>query len=314
MKSFTARFKNKTILVIGDLMLDEYIFGNIFRMSPEAPTTPVILVKNRERVLGGAANVAHNIVSLGGKAMLLGCIGDDNAGLLFQKLLTEARIENRSFTSAERPTTVKNRLFDGNRQVARVDTETAKPLTRRELELFSKALHKLPRRIDFVAISDYAKGMFSKETMRLILKRFPGNRILADLKPVHKNLVHELCVITPNLEEVSLMAGIKLRRHEDIRNTAARLAKELRTSVLITMGREGMMLCDKKDLSIYRVAPPKVRAVDVTGAGDVATAATALALASGASLIDAAEFANRAAAISVTKLGTATVTFKETER
>jgi bifunctional ADP-heptose synthase (sugar kinase/adenylyltransferase) len=107
------------------------------------------------------------------------------------------------------------------------------------------------------------------------------------------------------------MAGAALQRHEDIRNTALRLAEELQTSILTTMGRDGMMLCDKNDMTICRIAPPKVRAIDVTGAGDVATAACALALASGASLSQAAEFANRAASISVTKLGTATVTIKE---
>jgi ribokinase len=109
------------------------------------------------------------------------------------------------------------------------------------------------------------------------------------------------------------MAGTDLKRHANIRRAAAGLTKELNTSVLVTMGREGMMLCDKNGLMIHRIPPPKVRAVDVTGAGDVATAACALALASEASLTQAAEFANRAAAISVTKLGTATVTLKEME-
>ena len=311
MKNFTAQFKNKTILVVGDIILDEYLFGNITRMSPEAPQTPVVLMKNEKLVLGGAANVANNIVSLGGKAILLGSIGGDEHGKISKELLKKAGIKDLSFISPERPTITKTRIFDGERQIARIDNEQDHPLSKKELALFRAALHRAPVKIDMVIISDYAKGMVSGETMDVLRKKFSGDRIVADPKPVHKDLMRGLLVITPNLKETSLMAGAALRRHEDIRNTALRLAEELQTSVLATMGREGMMLCDKNDMTVYRVASPKVRAIDVTGAGDVATAACALALASGASLAEAAEFANRAASVSVTKIGTSTITLKE---
>jgi D-beta-D-heptose 7-phosphate kinase/D-beta-D-heptose 1-phosphate adenosyltransferase len=311
MKNFTAQFKHKTILVVGDIILDEYLFGNITRMSPEAPQTPVVLMKNKKLVLGGAANVANNIVSLGGKAVLLGCIGNDEHGRLLKKLLKKAKIKDSSFISSERSTITKTRVFDGERQIVRIDDEKDHPLSKKELALFQTALRKIPANIDMVIVSDYAKGMISKETMQILRKKFSGDKIVADPKPIHKDLMRGLLVITPNLKETSLMAGAALRRHEDIRNTALRLAEELQTSILTTMGLDGMMLCDKNDMTICRIAPPKVRAIDVTGAGDVATAACALALASGASLSQAAEFANRAASISVTKLGTATVTIKE---
>ena len=311
MKNFTAQFKHKTILVVGDIILDEYLFGNITRMSPEAPQTPVVLMKNKKLVLGGAANVANNIVSLGGKAVLLGCIGNDEHGRLLKKLLKKAKIKNGSFVSSERSTITKTRVFDGERQIVRIDDEKDHPLSKKELALFQTALRKIPANIDMVIVSDYAKGMISKETMQILRKKFSGDKIVADPKPIHKDLMRGLLVIAPNLKETSLMAGAALRRHEDIRNTALRLAEELQTSILTTMGRDGMILCDKSNMTVYRVASPKVRAIDVTGAGDVATAACALALASGASLSQAAEFANRAASISVTKLGTATVTIKE---
>lgn len=311
MKHFTAQFKQKTILVVGDIILDKYIFGNITRMSPEAPQTPVVFIKNEKLALGGAANVANNIVSLGGKAILLGYVGDDEHGTLSKKLLKKARIKDLLFICPERPTITKTRIFDGERQVARVDSEYDGALSKKELALFSAALRNLPRNIDMVIISDYAKGMVSKKTMDLLRKKFSGNKIVADTKPIHKDLMHDLYIITPNLKEVSLMARIPLKRHEDIRRTTAQLAKELNTSILATMGREGMMFCDKKDLTIHRIAAPKVHALDVTGAGDVATAACTLALASGTTFAEAAEFANRAASISVTKLGTATVTLKE---
>jgi D-beta-D-heptose 7-phosphate kinase/D-beta-D-heptose 1-phosphate adenosyltransferase len=311
MKNFTAQFKHKTILVVGDIILDEYLFGNITRMSPEAPQTPVVLMKNEKLVLGGAANVANNIVSLGGKAILLGSIGNDEHGRLLKELLKKAKIKDGSFISSERPTITKTRVFDGERQIARIDDEKDHPLSKKELALFQTALRKIPANIDMVIVSDYAKGMISKETMRMLRRKFSGDKIVADPKPIHKDLMRGLLIITPNLKETSLMAGAALRRHEDIRNTALRLADELQTSILATMGREGMMLCDKSDMTVYRVASPKVRAIDVTGAGDVATAACALALASGASLAEAAEFANRAAGISVTKIGTAVVTLKD---
>ena len=311
MKNFTAQFKNKTVLVIGDVMLDEYIFGSITRMSPEVPQTPVILTHGGKRVLGGAANVAHNIASLGGKALLLGCVGDDENGRWSRQLLADAGIKDFSFVSLTRSTTTKTRVFDGSRQVARIDDEQNNALSPKELALFKIALKKLPTKIDMVVISDYAKGMISPKTMQILRKKFSGEKIVADPKPIHKNLMRSLYLITPNLKEMSTMADESLKRHEDIKSTATRLTKELHTSILATMGREGMMLCDKKNFSIHRIAPPRVHAIDVTGAGDVATAALALALASGASLIAAAEFANRTAAISVTKLGTATVTLKE---
>jgi D-glycero-beta-D-manno-heptose-7-phosphate kinase len=314
MKNFAMQFKKKTVLVIGDVMLDEYIFGKITRMSPEASRAPVVLIKNRRYAMGGAANVAHNIVSLGGTAILLGCIGNDEHGHVLRKLLSEAGIKDCSFISADRSMTVKTRIFHGARQIARVDQETTKSLTRRELSLCSKKLHRLPRHIDFVIISDYAKGMLSKKSLRLILNRFPGERIIADPKPIHKNLFRNLRLITPNLKEVSDMTRTELKRHGDISRVIQSLTKDMKTSVLATLGRHGMMLCDKQEFSIHRITAAEKRPVDVTGAGDVATAACAIALASGASPIEAAEFANVAAGISVLKLGTATVTLKEVAR
>jgi D-beta-D-heptose 7-phosphate kinase/D-beta-D-heptose 1-phosphate adenosyltransferase len=311
MEHFTKSFKNKTVLVVGDLILDEYILGNITRMSPEAPQTPVIFMKSDKRVLGGAANVANNIVSLGGKAILLGNIGDDESGRRVKRLLKEAKIQDHSFVIPTRPTITKVRIFDGERQVARIDRERAEEFSTKELALFSAALRKLPKKIDMVVVSDYAKGIVSKKTMALLRKRFTGDKIIADPKPVNKDHMRELHMITPNLKEVSAMTGLEFKSHDLIREAIRTLARELHSSILVTMGREGMMFCDKNNMTIYRVASPKVRAIDVTGAGDVATASCALALAAGASFSEAAEFANRAASVSVTKFGTATVTLAE---
>ena len=144
MKNFTAQFKNKTILVVGDVMLDEYVFGKITRMSPEAPTTPVILMKSEDRVLGGAANVAHNIVSLGGKAILLGCVGNDENANQFRQLLAKAGVKDSLFASPTRPTTTKTRIFDGERQVARVDDENNGGALSKRTRVFSGGPPKAP--------------------------------------------------------------------------------------------------------------------------------------------------------------------------
>ena len=255
--------------------------------------------------------MANNMVSLGGTAILIGYVGDDENGKLSRRLLKKAGIRDFLFTSRTRPTITKMRVFDGERQVTRMDDEHSGPLSKQELASFSAAIRKLPSKIDMVIVSDYAKGTVSQKTMQILRDRFSGEKIVVDTKPIHRNLMHGLCMITPNLKEMSAMAGVPLRRHEDIRITAARLAKELNTSVLATLGREGMILCDKNDMTINRIRSPNLHAIDVTGAGDVATAAFTLAVASGASFVDAAKFANRAASISVTKLGTATVTLKE---
>jgi D-beta-D-heptose 7-phosphate kinase/D-beta-D-heptose 1-phosphate adenosyltransferase len=153
--------------------------------------------------------------------------------------------------------------------------------------------------------------MVSKEAMALLVKKFGGEKIIADPKPIHKDLMCNILLITPNLKELSLMAGRDVKQTNDIYSAAQDLAQDLHTSILATLSGKGMALYDKSDDTIFRVPPPHVKVIDVTGAGDVATAACALAVASGASLAEAALFANRAAGISVTKPGTATVTLKE---
>ncbi len=311
MRHFSGHFKEKTVLVIGDPILDEYAFGIVERNSPEVPTAPVVLVKREQRLLGGAANVAHNIVALGGRALLLGYLGDDDAGRSMSALLAAAKIKDLSFVSKDRPTVVKQRIFNGPQQIARMDREDLSPLSKSDLRKFKVALGNAPRIVDFVIVSDYAKGMISKESMRMILDRFGGDSILADPKPVHRDLMRGLRAITPNLKEVSAMIGRPLRKHEDIREETRALSMKLSTSIITTMGHDGMMVFDEAADSFHRIPRPHVKAVDVTGAGDVATAACALALASGATLLEAARFANHAASFSVTKPGTATVTLKE---
>jgi D-beta-D-heptose 7-phosphate kinase/D-beta-D-heptose 1-phosphate adenosyltransferase len=311
MKHFTSQFKNKTILVVGDIILDKYIFGKITRMSPEAPKTPVILAMSEGYALGGAANVAHNIVSLGGKAILLGYVGKNGNAATVKRLLSKTKIKDASFVSADHPTVTKTRIFDGARQVARTDEESTAPLSKQELATFLAAIKKVQKNIDIVVVADYAKGMVSKEAMTLLVKKFGGDKIIADPKPVHKDLMRNLLLITPNLKELSLMTGRDIKQTSDIYSATQGLAQDLHTSILATLSGKGMALYDKSDDTIFRVPPPGVKVVDVTGAGDVATAACALAIASGASLAEAALFANRAAGISVTKPGTATVTVKE---
>lgn len=313
MKHFAAQFKNKTILVVGDIILDKYIFGKITRKSPEAPKTPVILAMNEGYALGGAANVSHNIVSLGGKAILLGYLGDDDNATTVKHLLSKTKIKDSSFIIRSHPTITKTRIFDGTRQVARIDEESTAPLSKQELAIFLAAIKKAQKNVDIVIVVDYAKGMISKEAMALLIKKFGGEKIIADPKPIHKDLMRNILLITPNLKELSLMTRRDIKKTNDIYSATQILAQDLRTSILATLSGKGMTLYDISDDTIFRVPPPGVKVVDVTGAGDVATAACALAVASGASLAEAALFANRAAGVSVTKPSTATVTLKEVE-
>lgn len=308
-KQLIAKFGSKRILVVGDVMLDEYIHGRITRMSPEAPTTPVILVRNKTYALGGAANVAHNVTVLGGNAILLGVIGADGNAKILTELLKKGGIRNSTVVSSDRLTTTKTRIFEDHRQLARIDRESTNPLPRRTNAVLASNVRALKRStIDFVIVSDYAKGVLSKDLMRILTKNFGKEKIIGDIKPRHASLMRGIYAIAPNLKEAAAMSGIKVKNSRDAAAAGTVISRRLHTTVIITMGRYGMLVVPRgKSNTAYKIAPRKIRARDVTGAGDTATAALTLALASGASIREAAEFANRAASLAVAKLGTATV-------
>lgn len=297
-----------SVLVVGDVMLDEYVTGEVHRTSPEAPGVPVLRVTGRDTRLGGAANVAHNVARLGGRVQLVGVRGEDRAGEEIANLLSEAGIEDLLITVRKRQTTSKVRVSNKGQQIVRVDDEDDGPLpasARRQL-----LTHIAASEADFAIISDYAKGVLSATLIRALVKRFGAGNVLADIKPVHAPLVRGLRLITPNHAEAVAMLGSD--PGEDIA-LAEQLSRKMGSGVGVTLGRRGSAICEFGGMGSL-VDPHEVEEVEVSGAGDTYTAAIAVALARGESLEEAAHEANVAAALAVSKAGTATVSRTEVHK
>ena len=295
-------FKNRRILVIGDLILDRFIWGKVNRISPEAPV-PVVDVEDQNFALGGAANVASNIVSLGGNATVLGIVGRDRAAERIRGILDEKDI---SFMSIEddRPTTVKTRVIAHNQQVVRFDQESREKLSGRSLKAMLSAIDSAVGKHDAVIVSDYMKGVVTRQAIERILKAAGRKFVAVDPKVGHFHLYKGVSLITPNLKEASEGSGIEIRDISSLKRAGKALLKKTSKSVLITRGEGGMSLFEK---GIVTHIPTLAKHVyDVTGAGDTVIAVLAMAYASGASLAEAAVISNHAAGIVVGEVGTAT--------
>ena len=304
-------FKKKNILVIGDIILDKYIFGKVERISPEAPV-PIIAVEREKYVPGGAANAASNVAGLGGNAILMGIVGDDMAR---DVLIDEARkrgIDTQAvITDAKKPTIQKIRVVGQNQQLLRIDYEDNDYI---EKDVNDKLLEKLEgiKKVDAIIISDYAKGTITRELMEK-LKEYSKKRdafLLIDPKPRHKGFYKGCSLITPNKKEAEELSGMHIETKEDLEKAGKRLIEELGCNVLITMGEKGMSLFEKNKQALHIPTVAK-EVFDVSGAGDTVIATLSLAISSGASLKEAAILANYAAGIKVGKLGTATVSISE---
>ncbi|MDA8087193.1 MAG: D-glycero-beta-D-manno-heptose-7-phosphate kinase [Nitrospiraceae bacterium] len=298
-------FRKRRVLVIGDLILDRYIWGKVSRISPEAPV-PVVDVINDNFMLGGAANVANNIVSLGGKAVVLGITGRDSAGEVLKKMLAASGSEPVLVEDC-RPTSVKTRVIAHSQQVVRFDMENRDHLSGRQLKDMLALLDEQVGRADAVIISDYKKGVVSGELMRHLVKTAKDKFIAVDPKVGHFHLYKGVSLITPNLLEASEGSGSPITDEPSLLKAGRSLLGKLRLSaVLITRGEEGMSLFTRTGIRHIPTAAMKV--FDVTGAGDTVIAAFSLAYASGATMEEAAVIANHAAGIVVAQVGTATAT------
>ncbi len=303
--SLLKRFQQKKILVIGDLMLDRYIWGKVNRISPEAPV-PVVEVTGDSFVLGGAANVANNIASMGGKTTVLGVVGRDRAADVLRELLRENNINCIPIEDI-RPTTVKTRVIAHSQQVVRFDQEDRGKLGSRALRSILKHIEKTVSEHDAVVVSDYRKGVVSADVMEAIRKAARGKLIAVDPKVGHFHLYKGVSMITPNLSEASHGAGMEIRDEKGLIKAGEKLLKKLGLkAVLLTRGEEGMSLFQKDGVLHIPTLARKV--YDVTGAGDTVIAAFSLAYASGASMQEAAVLANHAAGIVVAEVGTAAAT------
>jgi rfaE bifunctional protein kinase chain/domain len=304
--STLKKFKQKRILVIGDLILDHYVYGMVARISPEAPV-PIVDVTSDEHKLGGAANVAHNIVSLGGQATTVGVVGEDGASEVLEGLLRERGID---FIAIEdkRPTTVKTRVIAHSQQVVRFDHEEKEKLGGKVLRGLVEYILKAVPEHDAVVLSDYKKGVVTPEVIKAVLKASGSEKLVAvDPKVGHFPLYRGVSVITPNVMEASQGSAVEIRDERTLLRAGRALIKKLGVrAVLLTRGEEGMSLFQSDGVIHIPTLARKV--YDVTGAGDTVIAAFALAYAAGASLQDSAVFANHAAGVVVGEVGTAVAT------
>lgn len=303
------RFSQVRVLVIGDLMLDRYIWGKVERISPEAPV-PVVRVTRESLHAGGAGNVIANIRALGGSVVSCGAIGKDQAGQRLRQELTALGADGQGVISTQKLiTTSKTRIIAHSQQVVRLDREendTLDPRVRSQLRRF------VQRRVtDFqvVVISDYGKGVVDAELLDLLstLRSQYGFQYLID--PKRRNFAHYrgATLVKPNREEAGVAAGIEIRTEQDLNHAGTHLLQLWQSeSVLVSRGEEGMSLFKHHGLPQH--FPTTAREVfDVTGAGDTVLATCALALGAGATLEEATVLANHAAGIVVGKVGTATV-------
>ncbi len=307
-----AQFKNRRVLVVGDAILDEYLLGDCTRISPEAPV-PVVKVTSSRRVLGGAANTAANVVSLGGRASLLAIVGNDEGGAILRSCASEAGIELCAIDAGV-PTLRKMRVVGHQQQIVRLDYEEVGRSAAADAEILGM-FRAAVRDCDIVVISDYAKGFVSPRVAREIIRQAheAGLDVIVDPRPQNRDCYSGCDYLTPNWKESRALLRLPEADYTpDGAATVARsLAAELGTHVVLTLGAHGMMFC-ARDASEQFEVPTLAREVfDVSGAGDTVVAAFALARASGASHAAAVGIANKAASVVVGKFGTATVTPEE---
>ena len=310
-----ASVAGRRVVVWGDLMLDEFVWGDVTRISPEAPV-PVVNIRRESVRLGGAANVLANLIALGAKASVVGVVGRDHAGERLEAALTEAGAQQATaglVFDESRPTTIKTRIIAHNQLVVRADRERRTPVDAATETRLIDALTDGLREADAFVVSDYDKGAVTPRVLGAILPRAFERKIpvLVDPKMRNFDAYRPATLVTPNHHE-----ALRLTNTEDDTDAGmAAAARLLRArlgceSVLITRGEHGMMLLERDAAPVY-VATVAREVYDVTGAGDTVIATLAAALAADASLVEAAALANHAAGIVVGKLGTATASVEE---
>ncbi|MDI6756645.1 MAG: D-glycero-beta-D-manno-heptose-7-phosphate kinase [Endomicrobiia bacterium] len=306
--------RGKKILVVGDVMVDAFIYGKVSRISPEAPV-PVVEVTGEKYMPGGAANVASNIVAVGGRSAILGSVGDDEAGKRLMTTLTERGIDvSRMTADSSRPTIMKTRVIAHHQQVVRFDREIKGVPSEGVISGLIKGFKSAAASADAVIISDYGKGVISRKMLDVVIPYCSERKIPITVDPKIEHFLDykNVTSLTPNLYEAAYGMKAKLPDTEKgVRALGATIVKKLGCrTLIITRGEKGMTLFGESG----RISDMPTRAkeiFDVTGAGDTVIAVFTLALAAGADFIDAAELANYAAGIVVGKLGTATVSSEE---
>lgn len=328
LKKIIGNFNKANVLVIGDLILDEYVWGNVNRISPEAPV-PVVWANKCTYVPGGAANVANNIRALDGKVSLLGVVGDDkNAGVLFSELKKRGIAGKGIFVEPKRYTTVKTRIIAGHQQVVRVDWEHTHPLSAVLNKKIIEFIQKNIDEFDAIIIEDYGKGVINQYLLESLVSLAKDNKkiIMVDPKEEHFQYYRQVTSITPNRRELeNAIRNLKIKdttnrfklnndrlfTDKDIDLAVRQIIQYLDLeSILVTLGEHGMQLFEKSG-RVTHIPTVAQEVFDVSGAGDTVISTFTLGVCSGGSLLEAAYIANFAAGIVVGKVGTAVTNRKE---
>jgi rfaE bifunctional protein kinase chain/domain len=298
-------FEGKRIAVIGDMMLDGYYWGDVKRISPEAPV-PVLEVEEEFFRFGGAANVALNIQMLGGTPIPVGVIGYDSYGTIFSSLMKENKIEDDYIlVDDERPTTTKTRVIASNQHVVRIDKESKSNISPKVEEKLVVQLANLIDSLDGIILQDYNKGVLTPSLINKIISIANNKNILVTVDPKFDNFFDykNVTVFKPNKKETEAVLGIKINSDEDISSAGERLLLELNSQyVLLTLGENGIAVFEKDGTE--KRMPTKARKVaDVSGAGDTVISTLTIALTAGANIYEASFLANYAAGVVCGEVG-----------
>ncbi len=307
------KFKDLRVLVIGDLMLDEYLWGKVDRISPEAPV-PVVAVEKESHTLGGAGNVINNLSAMGAKVFAMGIVGTGQAGRDVLKKLEALSVDVTGvIREPDRPTTRKTRIIASSQQMLRIDREIRRRISAHTLEALTRIIAGYINKMDLVIISDYDKGLVTRELVARIVELAKKSDVmtLADPKSMDFSKYMGVTVLTPNKKEAAIAAGIRIQTPEEMEEAAEKLmALAGLEKLLITCGKAGMVLYETGKPAVA-IASKARQVFDVSGAGDTVISLLGLGLASGATFKSAAGLANLAAGIVVAKVGTATASIDE---
>ncbi|MEK6320708.1 MAG: D-glycero-beta-D-manno-heptose-7-phosphate kinase [Acidobacteriota bacterium] len=316
-RAIATEFGGKRIVVLGDVMLDEFIWGRVRRISPEAPV-PIVEVDRQTLALGGAGNVVSSVVALGARPTPIGALGDDLDAERLRHAFHELGVStDRIVVDSSRPTTVKTRIIAHSQQVVRADRESRAPISAEIEDRLIDSIRSEIESADAIVVSDYGKGLLTPGLLARALAAARERGLIVCLDPKMRSFVHyqPVTVITPNNQEAADASGILIEDEHSLAEAGRKILGSIDTrAVLITRGEEGMALFTGGGVEGAEVThiPTVAREVyDVTGAGDTVIATLALALAGGASLKEAAVLANHAAGVVVGKVGTASVTREE---
>lgn len=301
------------ILIIGDLMIDQYIWGDANRLSPEAPV-PIVNVQKESSTLGGAGNVAQNLLSFGAEVIVAGLIGEDQAGKELLAMLIEENADTRGIVvDTNRPTTVKTRIIAGSHQIVRIDREVNETISKEcEDDLFNRIMPQIAE-VDLVLFSDYNKGVLSPSLCSRIITycNSISKKVIVDPKGLDFAKYKGAFIIKPNKKELAQAVKFeKISSTHDLQNAAAALFELTdATYLVVTLSEEGIAILTKADYKLLDVKATEV--FDVTGAGDTVLATLAYFIALGFTVEEACELANHAAAIVIRQVGSATTTVEE---